>query len=47
MSGDDLVEKALPVSGDRIMYYGTHLKYQKESENKYIRYTRAGEVIDL
>jgi len=47
MSGDDLVENALPVSGDRIMYYGTHLKYQKESENKYIRYTRPGEVIEF
>ncbi|MFW5771005.1 MAG: MBL fold metallo-hydrolase [Spirochaetota bacterium] len=47
MSEEDLVEKALPVSGEKIMYYGTHLKYQKESENEYIRYTRPGEVIEL
>lgn len=47
MSEKDLVEKALPVSGEKIMYYGTHLKYQKESGNEYIRYTRPGEIIEF
>jgi hypothetical protein len=39
--------KALPVSKENIIFYGTHLKYQKESLNNILRYTYPGQEIVL
>lgn len=47
LSENDIITKVLPVSEDNIVFYGTHLKYQKESLNKMIRYTYPGEEILL
>lgn len=47
LSENDIITKALPLSKDNIIYYGTHLKYQKESLNKNIHYTYPGEEILL
>lgn len=47
LSEDDIIAKALPVSKDKTVYYGTHLKYQKKSSHKNIKYVYPGEVIEL
>lgn len=47
LSEDDIVSNALPVSRDKIVFYGTHLKKQKGSVNKNIRYAYPGEEIEL
>ena len=47
LSENDIITKVLPVSKENIVFYGTHLKYQKEPLNKIIRYTYPGEVIVL
>jgi len=45
MSEDDIIEKAMPYSEGRITFYGTHLKTQKKSELKNIRYFYPGDII--
>ena len=47
LSEDDIITKVLPESKDKIIFYGTHLKYQKKSVNKYIRFAYPGEEIEL
>ena len=47
MSEDDLIEKGIPHSQGKIMYYGTHLKKQKESSHNQIEYVYPGLVISL
>ncbi len=47
MSEEDIISNALPVSGNRTVYYGTHLKYQKESKTGNIMYVKPGDVIEL
>lgn len=46
MSEEDIVKNALPVSGDRIVYYGTHLKRQKWSALGQIKYVQPGDLIN-
>jgi hypothetical protein len=46
MSEEDLLEKAIPQSEGKITFYGTHLKMQKESKHKNIRYVNPGEIIE-
>lgn len=45
MSEQDIIEKAIPHSEGKIIYYGTHLKIQKESVHKNIKYVYPGETI--
>ncbi len=45
MSEDDLLQKAIQLSEGRITFYGTHLKYQKESVIHEIRYVHPGDII--
>lgn len=47
LSESDIIRNALPVSNGNVVFYGTHLKHQKESLNKYIKYTYPGEEIVL
>lgn len=47
LSENDIIKNALPVSNGNVVFYGTHLKHQKESLNKYIKYTHPGEEIVL
>jgi phosphoribosyl 1,2-cyclic phosphodiesterase len=47
LSENDLLTKAIEVTGDKTIFYGTHLKYQKESLHKNIKYVYPGEIIDL
>ena len=47
MSEDDLVKNAMPHSEGRIMFYGTHLKTQKKTDHKEIRYVHPGDIITL
>jgi ribonuclease BN (tRNA processing enzyme) len=47
LSENDLVTKAVDFCGDTTIFYGTHLKYQKESSHKNIKYTYPGEIIEL
>ena len=45
MSEKDIIEKAIPHSEGRVTFYGTHLKMQKESVHKNIRYVHPGDII--
>jgi phosphoribosyl 1,2-cyclic phosphodiesterase len=45
MSEQDMIEKAIPHSEGRILFYGTHLKTQKKSSHKNIKYAYPGEII--
>ncbi len=47
MSENDIIEKAIPFSEGRIIYYGTHLKTQKQSQHEEIKYVHPGEIILL
>lgn len=47
LTDDDIITNVLPVSKENIVFYGTHLKHQKESLNRIIRYTYPGEEIVL
>ncbi len=47
LSQEDIMIKALPVSKENIVFYGTHLKYQKEALNNILRYTYPGQEIVL
>lgn len=47
MSQEDVIIKVFPVSKENILFYGTHLKYQKESLSNILRYTYPGQEIVL
>ena len=47
LSEDDLIEKGIFHSEGKVMFYGTHLKRQKESSHKQIEYVYPGLVISL
>jgi hypothetical protein len=47
MSEQDLIEKGIPHSEGKVMFYGTHLKKQKGSSHKQIEYVYPGLVISL
>jgi hypothetical protein len=47
LSEEDLIEKGIPNSQGKVMFYGTHLKGQKESSHKQIEYVYPGLVISL
>lgn len=47
LTENDIINKAIPVSGDNTVYYATHLKYQKESIHERLKYTTPGMVIEI
>jgi len=47
MSENDIIEKAIPQSENKIYFYGTHLKTQKKSVNEKIKYVYPGEIINI
>jgi hypothetical protein len=47
LSENDIITKAIDICGDKTIFYGTHLKYQKESLHKNIKYVYPGEIINL
>ena len=47
LSENDIIEKLLPISKEKIVYYGTHLKNNKISGNKLIKYVIPGDIIDI
>lgn len=47
LSEEDLIEKGIPQSQGKVIFYGTHLKKQKESSHKQIKYVYPGLVISL
>lgn len=47
MSEEDVIINALPHSGGRSIFYGTHLKYQKQSSNSGIKYVTPGDIITI
>jgi hypothetical protein len=47
LSEQDLIENGIPHSQGKVMFYGTHLKRQKESSHKQIEYVYPGLVISL
>ncbi len=47
MSEKDLFENAIPYGEGKIVFYGTHLKTQKESSHEKIKYVHPGESILL
>lgn len=42
---EDLIDKAIPFSKDYTIYYGTHLKKEKKSNNARIKYISPGDII--
>jgi metal-dependent hydrolase (beta-lactamase superfamily II) len=42
MSELDIVEKAIPITGNETKYIGTHIREDRSSRNKYITYAKAG-----
>lgn len=46
MSEKDIVERAVPVTGDTTIYVGTHLRDNRVSEHKNIMYATAGTRLD-
>jgi hypothetical protein len=47
LSLKELMQKALPITGETTRYFGTHLKKEFVSENEYITCARPGMVISL
>jgi hypothetical protein len=47
LSEDDIFDKAIKPGDNKTIFYGTHLKYQKKSKNKNIKYAYPGEIIEL
>ncbi|PKL17424.1 MAG: hypothetical protein CVV49_11070 [Spirochaetae bacterium HGW-Spirochaetae-5] len=47
LSEEDLIEKGIPHSKGKIMFYGTHIKKQKGPSHKQIEYVYPGLVISL
>jgi hypothetical protein len=47
LTENDIITKILPVCKDNTIIYGTHLKHQKKSFHKNLKYTYPGEIIEL
>lgn len=47
ISIDDLIEFALPITKNKTIYYGTHLKEEFEEDNDNIKCCRPGDVIKV
>jgi len=47
LSETDIINNLIPISKDNIIYYGTHLKFNKISNNKLIKYVLPGEIIEI
>ena len=47
ISFDDLLEKGLKITYEKTIYYGTHLKEEFISNNKYIKCCKSGDEINL
>lgn len=47
LSENDLIKKALPLTGQETMYYGTHLKTDKFSKLDQLIYVQPGQLIDV
>lgn len=45
ISIEDIMEYALPITKNRTVYYGTHLKEEFEEDNKCIKCCKSGDVI--
>ena len=47
LSIDDLLEYAVPITRDKTIYYGTHLKEEFKEVNKKIKCCKSGELITI
>lgn len=47
LSEEDIVTRALPFCGEDTVFYGTHLKQQKQSAHPKIQYVVPGEVVEI
>ena len=47
LSEEDLIEKAIPLTDQETVYYGTHLKRDKLSKLDQLVYVQPGQIIDL
>jgi ribonuclease BN (tRNA processing enzyme) len=47
LSENDLIAKTAHLHCDKIIFYGTHLKHQKTSSGKNIKYAGPGDIIEL
>ncbi len=47
ISLDDVIKKGIDITKDKTIYYGTHLSGLFESDNKYIKCAKQGDVINI